>query len=98
MIPIGDEARRMPLPFVVYAIVALNVWVYLQELHAGGGSGTDAFINAFAAIPFDVTHGVALPPPSPPIPLLTIVTSMFVHGSLAHIFFNMLFLIVFGPA
>jgi membrane associated rhomboid family serine protease len=96
MIPIGDDGRRMPFPFVVYAIVAINIWVYLQEVNAGPGA--DAFINAFAAIPYDVTRGVVLPPPSPPIPFLTIVTSMFVHGGLAHIFFNLLFLIVFGPA
>lgn len=96
MIPIGDDARRMPFPFVVYAIVTLNIWVYALELHAGRGE--DAFIQAFAAIPYDITHAVTLPPPSPPIPALTIVTSMFVHGGLAHIFFNLLFLIVFGPA
>ena len=65
MIPIGDDGRRMPFPFVVYAIVAINIWVYLQEVNAGPGA--DAFINAFAAIPYDVTRGVVLPPPSPPI-------------------------------
>jgi len=95
MIPIGDDGRRMPFPLVVYAIVAINIWVYVQEVRAGAGA--DAFITAFAAIPYDVTHSVVLPPPSPPLPLLTIVTAMFVHGGLAHIFFNLLFLIVFGP-
>ena len=39
-----------------------------------------------------------LAPPSPPVPALTIVTSMFLHGSILHIGFNMLFLFVFGPA
>ncbi|HEY4441686.1 MAG TPA: rhomboid family intramembrane serine protease, partial [Candidatus Elarobacter sp.] len=96
MIPIGDdEHRRGGPPFVTWAIVALNVWVFLQELSA---PNPDAYINAFAAIPYDITHDVALAPPSPPFPPLTIVTSMFVHGGLAHIGFNMLFLLVFGPA
>ncbi len=32
-----------------------------------------------------------------PIPVyLTLITSMFMHGSIAHIFFNMLFLFIFG--
>ncbi len=97
MIPIGGDRQRLPIvPFVVYAIVAINIAVFACEVDAA--PHTDAFINAFATIPYDVTHDVALAPPSPPIPALTIVTAMFVHGGLAHIFFNMLFFVVFGPA
>ncbi len=74
-------------PFATCAIVALNLWMFVHP------SGT-----ALALIPYDITHGVVLPPPSPPIPALTIITSMFVHGGIAHLGFNMLFLIVVGPA
>ncbi|MGD0472982.1 MAG: rhomboid family intramembrane serine protease [Candidatus Velthaea sp.] len=94
MIPYGDE-RRLPIfPIVVYGLIALNVYVFLQELAA---PNADAFISAFAAIPFDISNDIVLAPPSPPIPALTMVTSMFLHGSFLHIFFNMLFLFVFGP-
>jgi membrane associated rhomboid family serine protease len=68
--------------------------MFVQEVQA---PDPDRFVNAFATIPFDITHDVALAPPSPPIPALTILTSMFVHGSIWHIGFNMLFLFVFGP-
>jgi rhomboid family protein len=95
MFPIGDDAGRRIFPVVVYALIAANVYVFVQELNA---PDTDAFINAFATIPYDVTQNVALPPPSPPVPPLTIVTSMFMHGSWPHLGFNMLFLFVFGPA
>jgi len=94
VIPIGDDTRRT-FPFVVYALIAANVFVFVQELRA---PDTDAFINAFAAIPYDIVNGVTLAPPSPPVPALAIVTSMFLHGSILHIGFNMLFLFVFGPA
>jgi membrane associated rhomboid family serine protease len=94
MIPIG-ESRRLPIfPFVVYGLIALNVWVFIQEL---GAPDVDTFINAYAAIAYDITHDVVLAPPSPPIPALTLLTSMFLHGSILHIVFNMLFLFVFGP-
>jgi len=94
VIPYGDE-RRLPIfPIVVYGLIALNVYVFLQELAA---PNADAFISAFAAIPFDISNDIVLAPPSPPIPALTMVTSMFLHGSFLHIFFNMLFLFVFGP-
>ncbi|MEA2690181.1 MAG: hypothetical protein QOD51_2788 [Candidatus Eremiobacteraeota bacterium] len=96
MIPIGDDERRIStFPFVVYALIALNVFVFFQETSA---PDTDRFINAFAAIPYDITNTVVLAPPSPPVPALTIVTSMFLHGGILHIAFNMLFLFVFGPA
>ena len=96
MIPIGDdERRRGGFPFVVYALIAVNLWVFYQELSA---AETDRFINAFALIPYDVTHFVALSPPSPAFPPLTLLSSMFLHGGWLHIGFNMLFLFVFGPA
>jgi membrane associated rhomboid family serine protease len=94
MIPIGDVDRRPIFPIVVYLIVAANIWTFVQEVEA---PDPDRFVNAFAAIPFDITQNVVLAPPSPSIPALTIVTSMFVHGSIWHIAFNMLFLLVFGP-
>jgi membrane associated rhomboid family serine protease len=94
LIPIGDD-RRLPIfPFVVYLLIALNVYVFFAELRA---PDTDAFIDLFATIPYDVTHGIVLPPPSPPVPALTIFSAMFLHASFLHIAFNMLFLFVFGP-
>ncbi len=96
MIPLRDTARDPVFPVAVYAIVAINVAVFLHELDFTPSAAREAFINAYALIPFDVTHGVQLAPPAPPT-LLTLVTSQFLHGSVLHIFFNMLFLLVFGP-
>jgi rhomboid family protein len=96
VIPIGDDERQPAgFPFVVYALIVANLWVFYQELSA---ADTDSFINAFALIPYDVTHLVVLAPPSPPFPPLTILSSMFLHGGWLHIGFNLLFLFVFGPA
>jgi membrane associated rhomboid family serine protease len=93
LIPIGG-GRRLPIvPFVVYSLIAANVYVFIQEVSA---PDVDRFIDLFAAIPYDIAHGIVLPPPSPPIAALTIVTAMFLHGSFLHIAFNMLFLFVFG--
>jgi membrane associated rhomboid family serine protease len=80
-------------PIAVYAIVALNVAVFVREV---GEPNPEALINGYALIPFDVTHGIQLGPPSAPT-FATLVTSQFLHGGILHIVFNMLFLIVFGP-
>jgi membrane associated rhomboid family serine protease len=93
MIPIGEAGRTPVFPIAVYAIVALNVAVFVREV---GAPNSEALISGYALIPFDVTHGIQLGPPSAPT-FATLVTSQFLHGGILHIVFNMLFLIVFGP-
>jgi len=94
MIPFGDHKRLPIFPVVVYGLIVINMLVFFQETSA---RDTEAIINAFASIPYDVTHQIQLAPPSPQPVYLTLITAMFLHGSLLHIFFNMLFLFVFGP-
>ena len=94
MIPIGDDRRLPIVPFVNYFLIAANVLVFVLEMRA---PDIDAFVNAFATIPYNITNNVVLAPPSPPVPFFTIVSAMFLHASILHIAFNMLFLFVFGP-
>jgi len=96
VIPLRDTQRDPVFPIVVYAVVAINVAVFLNETAFTATGAREAFINAYALIPFDLTHGVQLDGPAPLTPL-TLVTSQFLHGSVLHVFFNMLFLLVFGP-
>jgi membrane associated rhomboid family serine protease len=96
VIPLRALGRDPIFPAAVYAIVAINIAVFILELGSPETGAREAFINAYAVIPFDITHGVQLDTPAPPT-LLTLVTAQFLHGSVLHIFFNMLFLLVFGP-
>ena len=92
MIPIG-EGRRLPVfPIGVYALIAINLYVFFQEI----SGPSEALINSFAVVPYDLTHGIA-PVGAPSPDWLTLITSQFLHGSILHIVFNMLFLFVFGP-
>jgi membrane associated rhomboid family serine protease len=85
VIPLRDASRRPTrFPFVTAAIIALNVIAFALELSLG-----DTFVIRWAAIPADIASGHHL---------LTIVTSMFMHGSWLHIISNMVFLWAFGPA
>ncbi len=93
MIPLGDSGRKGIFPLAVYTIVAVNVAVFFRELAT---PNADAVINGLALIPYNVTHAIQLDPPAAPT-LATLVTSQFLHGGFLHIFFNMLFLVVFGP-
>ena len=108
MFPIADENEPGKGPaFITLVIIAINVAVFaLLQLP------NDAFTYGWSAIPFEITHGVDLTRPVPidvggqslsvpqapgPNPIyLTLLSSMFMHGSIAHIFGNMLFLWIFG--
>ena len=108
-----DNSDRTTTPVVNYAIIAVNilVFVFLQ------GLGTnDQFTYAFSTVPLEIISGhdvvtqgrVMLDPVSgqrvvmpglgeTPISVyITLITSMFMHGGIAHIAGNMLFLWIFG--
>jgi membrane associated rhomboid family serine protease len=85
MFPIGDDdSQRRTLPVVTYALIALNVLFFLVELNGG-----DQFIKEWAFIPARFSA-------EPASNAVTILTSMFMHGSWLHLFGNMLFLWIFG--
>lgn len=83
LIPLGDASRR-PRQFAVVttAIILLNAFVFLNELAYG-----DRFVWTWSAVPLRIIHGYR------PI---TLVTSMFMHGSWMHIIGNMVYLWAFG--
>jgi membrane associated rhomboid family serine protease len=85
MFPIGDDnTQERTVPVVTYALVALNVLFFLVEL-----SGGDQFIKDWAFVPARFSA-------DPASNAVTILTSMFMHGSWMHLFGNMLFLWIFG--
>ena len=95
MIPINDENPTYSTPIVVYALIALNVVVFLHQMSLG--RGIEGFFQLYAVIPQQLSASFAGIPTNQPVPeLLTLITSQFLHGGLAHIGGNMLFLWTFG--
>ena len=85
MFPIGDDnTSRRTVPVVTYALIALNVLVFLVELVGG-----DAFIMQWAFVP---SRFLA----NPIGDFLTLFTSMFMHAGWLHLGSNMLYLWIFG--
>jgi rhomboid family protein len=101
MIPLRDDVPSRSTPFVTIALVGLNVAVFLYQLSLGlsgdvsGRGAAEAFVMEFGAVPCRLT-GVCGSPDDFPSPLLTIITSMFLHGGLLHVGGNMLYLWIFG--
>ena len=108
--PISDDnTGRVRTPYVTYALIALNVlvFVFLQ------GLGTnERFTYAFSTVPQEIRTGEdvarsvpvevggergSIPlQPTPGSVYFTLLMSMFMHGSLMHLLGNMLFLWIFG--
>jgi len=108
---IGEEELevepRPPFPWMVTGLVVINCLLWLVQLKEG-----NAFTNALAAVPYELTHDTDLVDPQwvssrgqfvsiehapGPRPIyLTLISSMFLHGSWDHLIFNMVFLAIFG--
>ena len=94
MFPLHDDTERMHgRPYLNYGMIAVNVIVFIWQ-----ASATSFFSDQRAMQDIFTTYG-AVPdkifndfPASAP----TVITSMFMHGGIAHIIGNMIFLFVFG--
>ncbi|MBI2203400.1 MAG: rhomboid family intramembrane serine protease [Candidatus Rokubacteria bacterium] len=102
MIPLKDDVPSQSPPVVTVLLIALNVvaFLYQMSLEFGGAAvprgmvpPAEAFVFEFGVIPCRLTGAC---PADFPHPLLTIFTSMFLHGGLFHIASNMLYLWIFG--
>ncbi|HEY9854220.1 MAG TPA: rhomboid family intramembrane serine protease [Stenomitos sp.] len=96
MIPLHDDIPSARVPVVNYALIVVNVLVFLYELSLG--PGIDAFFHQWAVIPRELTH--AWPQLRHGVihldVWLSVLTAMFLHGGWLHLLGNMLTLWIFG--
>jgi membrane associated rhomboid family serine protease len=96
MIPLHDNNPTTRTPVVTIALIAICVLVYCWQVSLGPRAG-QAAVYSFGFIPAVVFEGVSLPAELVRVPaVLTLVTSMFLHGGFMHLAGNMLYLWVFG--
>jgi membrane associated rhomboid family serine protease len=107
MLPLKDDVPTRTVPFVTIGIIAAAILVFLYQtsLQLSGDPAArglfQTFVFEFGLIPCRLT---GLPPASGgcplagdfPHPVVTIFTSMFLHGGLFHVLGNMLYLWIFG--
>ncbi|HYV24323.1 MAG TPA: rhomboid family intramembrane serine protease [Pyrinomonadaceae bacterium] len=107
-----DNANRRTTPVVNYVLILINIFVFVFLQGLGSNDRfTYAYSTVPGEIitgrdivtrPVEVQNftgqRMEMPGLQPtPIPVwLTLMTSMFMHGGIAHIFGNMLFLFIFG--
>lgn len=91
MIPFKDDNPTKTLPFVTMLIIAFNISFFVLELLSSRDN--QYLIYSYGAVPKDILSFHS----DQPIPaVLTVFTSMFMHGGLLHIGGNMLYFWIFG--
>jgi membrane associated rhomboid family serine protease len=101
-IPLKDNNPTTHIPYVTILIIALNIAVFILQLISP--QGLQFYVYKMGAIPYEITHFKSLPlvftDSNEPLrrlsPPLTLIVSMFMHGGIFHLLFNMLYLWIFG--
>lgn len=91
MFPLHDDNQRLHgRPYVTYLLIATNAIIFLAEVivtaNFSDTAATNALLQTYGAIPYKVLGG----------DIFSVISSMFLHGGIAHLIGNMLFLFVFG--
>ena len=107
LFPLSDDDRKLTGPaYFTWAILIINVVVYFFQVT------DPQLTYQWAMTPKEITTGVDLVNPiimtvegrdieiphvpGPSLIYITLLTSMFMHGSIGHLFSNMLYLWIFG--
>lgn len=107
MFPYRDENETVRTPIITFALIAINVLVWLLVQGAGMHGPLEASVCQLGLIPGELT-GQAMPGDSIPMAPglacmvgsgrapLHLLTAMFLHGGWMHLLGNMWFLWLFG--
>ena len=87
MLPVATSLRIIKTPWATYTIVAANIVVHFLVTWNTNFVISDRVARTFGFNPASFGNLSAVP---------TLVTSIFFHGDLLHLFGNMIFLLVFG--
>ena len=87
MLPVATNLRIIKTPWATYSLVAANILIHLLLTWNTNFIISDGVARTFGFDPASFGNLSAIP---------TLVTSMFLHGDLLHLFGNMIFLLVFG--
>lgn len=95
MVPLSDDNPISTTPVVVYALLALNVAIFLYEISLSEPA-LQQFFNTWAIVPAELTGSFDAGAIAAEREWITLISSQFLHGGWFHVGGNMLYLWVFG--
>ncbi len=90
MLPLSDINPTRRFPVATVTLIGLNVLVYFAFQAGLSQREALALAQDWAVVPLNITRGLD------PQDMLDLLRAMFMHGSLAHLLGNMLYLWIFG--
>jgi membrane associated rhomboid family serine protease len=94
MIPLKDNVPARTFPIITITLVLVNILVFVWSLTLA--DGLEHLVHKYALIPRELLSAATVTPELLPYNILTIFTSMFLHGGILHVGGNMLYLWIFG--
>ncbi len=95
MIPLKDDNPARTAPLVTVALILVNIAVFVYELLLPP-QAREVFVGSMGVVPHELTGATLRNPEALLHGGTTLFTAMFVHGGLAHVAMNMLYLWIFG--
>jgi membrane associated rhomboid family serine protease len=95
IIPLKDNIPTSTVPIITICLILVNIFIFVWN-----GMITDTamaqIVGRFAFVPKEMNIALNSRPDLIPYNILTMFTSMFLHGGVLHIAGNMLYLWIFG--
>ncbi len=95
MFPVRDNQTSRHVPYVTMALIGLNVLIFLWDRN-GNPFGQSIKFADLGMRPVEIKQ--ILRGNGDSFQIVTVFTSLFLHGNLIHLLGNMLYLLTFGPA
>jgi membrane associated rhomboid family serine protease len=89
MLPVATNLRIIKTPWATYSIAGVNIAAHLLATWNTHFIISERVTATFGFVPASIPHVDSYA-------ILTLITSMFLHGDLLHLIGNMVFLLVFG--
>jgi len=96
VIPLKDDNPTYSTPIITYFIIGICVIVFLLEISSSNYK-SGAIFYSWGVIPASLIHNLQLPDEVYRVPpIITLFTSMFMHGGFMHLIGNMLYMWIFA--
>ena len=96
MIPLKDNVPTRTVPIIAVSFIFVNILIFLWQRFALQSDVSEMVYKYYGFVPHEFMTSLATRWDLIPYNVMTLFTSMFLHGSFLHLAGNMLYLWIFG--
>ncbi len=96
MIPLKDNVPTRTLPIIAVGFIFVNILIFLWQRFALQHHASEMVYKYYGFVPHELVISVTKQWDLVPFNIMTLFTSMFLHGGFLHLAGNMLYLWIFG--